>query len=60
VSNGTSPLPNDCWRCMSADECPLADMCRRNSAVPEGAYRSVGMMGTPGSDCADFWPEEAA
>jgi|GEM_PF-4762242 len=58
MTNLTRPIALDCSRCMVAEGCPYEQTCRRNSAVPQGAYRSVWSTFEGGEGCDGYLQEK--
>ena len=51
------PLPDDCARCMSAKDCPLASTCRRTTDTHGDRFTASTFEG--GKNCSGYWPEES-
>ena len=53
-----NPLPNDCARCISDANCPLAATCRRTTGARGDAPYVVMQYFPGGDDCYGYWPED--
>ena len=49
------PLPDDCARCLSAQDCPMAPTCRRTTEPHSNRFTASTYEG--GEDCSGYWPE---